>query len=362
MKRLLCIVGGMNAGGAETFLMKIYRKIDKTKYQMDFCVGETKECFYDDEIQKLGGKIIHITKKSKNPFKSFFDIKNIIKEGNYNNVIRISQHSLSSIDLLAAKIGGAKNLIFRSSNSNSCGSLINRIIHIIFRPLANLIPNIKIAPSDVAAIHMFGKRQYSKGNVLMLKNGLSIDEYRYNETIRKKKRKELGLNDDDFVIGHVGRFSKQKNHKFLIQIFEKYLNINKKAKLLLIGDGELRNVIINEITQKGLLDSIIILGVRSDTNELYQAMDCFLFPSLYEGMPNTVIEAQTSGLNCVISNKITKDVSLNKNTVFCSLSNINEWINKIKYSSNRERKYIIVKDAGYDIETTEKIFVSNCMK
>ena len=143
MKRILCIVGNMNPGGAETFLMKIYRQLDKEKFQMDFCVGESKKCFYDDEIMKLGGKIIHITKKSKNPFKNFFEIKKVVKHGKYNSVMRISQHSMSSIDLFAAKMGGAKKLIFRSSNSKSCGSMMNRLAHIIFKPLAIFIPNIR---------------------------------------------------------------------------------------------------------------------------------------------------------------------------------------------------------------------------
>ena len=162
MKKLLCIVGGMAAGGAETFLMKMYRSLSRDDYQMDFCVTTNKKEFYDDEIIKMGGNIIYISKKSKNPVKSFYDIYKVVKNGKYENVIRISQHSLSSLDLMAAKLGGAKNLIFRSSNSNSCGSLFNRVMHMVFKPLAQKIPNKKIAPSDVAAIHMFGRKQLQR--------------------------------------------------------------------------------------------------------------------------------------------------------------------------------------------------------
>ncbi len=356
MKKILCIVGGMNAGGAETFLMKILRQLDRKKYQMDFCVGVSERCFYDDEIEKLGGKIFHITKKSKNPFKSFFDIARVVKKGNYSNVIRISQHSMSSIDLLAAKIGGAKNLIFRSSNSNSCGSTLNSILHIIFKPLAIMISNVKIAPSDVAAIHMFGKRQYKMGKIIILNNGLCIDLFKYDDKVRNSKRRELNILDNEFIIGHVGRFTAQKNHKFLIDIFKEYQKINNNSKLMLIGDGELKENVLKYIDKNNLNKKVLILGVRSDINELYQAMDCFVFPSLYEGMPNTVIEAQTSGLKCIISDQITKSVNLNDKVVFCPLNDINQWVKNVAESQKRSNDYNLIKQKGYDIKEISNIF------
>lgn len=357
MEKVLCIVGGMNAGGAETFLMKIFRAIDKKYFQMDFCVGNVEKGFYDDEIIKNGGKIIHVTKKSKNPIKSFFEIRKIVKKGKYHSVIRISQHSLSAIDLLAAKLGGAQKCVFRSSNSNSCGNLMNRFLHNIFIPLAIFIPNVKIAPSDKAAIHMFGKKQLEKGKVKILNNGLDVKSYKFNEEVRKNKRNELKLNDNDFLIGHVGRMTKQKNHKFLIDIFIEFLKKNNNAKLLLIGDGELKNDISIYIKDKHIENYVYFLGIRSDTNELYQAMDCFVFPSLYEGMPNTVIEAQTSGLKCIISNKITREVNLTNNVSFCDLSNIKDWVSKIEKSEKREQVYKQVFEKGYDISDVVNTFI-----
>ena len=357
MKKILCIVGGMNAGGAETFLMKIFRTIDRNAIQMDFCVGDLKKGFYDDEIIKNGGKIIHVTKKSVNPIKSFLDIKKVTKEGNYYGVIRISQHSLSALDLLAAKLGGANKCIFRSSNSNSCGNFLNRALHFLFRPLAIVIPNVKIAPSDKAAIHMFGINQLKNGKVNILNNGLQIENYKYNSIIRKSKRKELGLLDDDFVLGHIGRMTKQKNHKYLLDIFEKYLDINPKAKLMLIGEGELKSEIINYAKEKNIFDKILFLGVRTDTNKLYQTMDCFVFPSLFEGMPNTVIEAQTSGLKCIISNNITSDVDLTGNIIFCDLLNIDKWVSNIQFSEKRNDVYKKIADKGYDIRAVVDKFM-----
>lgn len=359
MERLLCLVGGMNAGGAETFLMKIYRSLPLDKYQMDFCVTTDKKGFYDDEIIKMGGKIIHIPKKSKNPFKSFYYIAKVVKEGEYKNVIRISQHSLSSLDLLAAKFGGANNLIFRSSNSNSCGNKINSIIHVIFKTFASIIPNKKIAPSDVAAIHMFGKKDFNKGNVILINNGVPLNKFRFDENVRLKLREELNIKDN-FVIGHVGRFTEQKNHKFLIEIFIEFLNKNPNAKLLLVGEGPLRNEIENYVEEKNIKDKVLFLGVRNDVNDIYNAMDCFVFPSLYEGMPNTVIEAQTNGLNCIISNQITADVKLNSKVHFCSLNNLKEWCDFINPSMDREKDYVIIKNKGYDIEDVSEKFIKIC--
>lgn len=357
MEKLLCIVGGMNTGGAETFLMKLYRTLPLEKYQMDFCVTNPQKGFYDDEILRMGGKIIHIPKKTKNPISNFMNIVKIVKKGKYKNVIRISQHSLSAIDLLAAKIGGAKNLIFRSSNSNSCGNKTNALIHEIFKPLAVIIPNKKIAPSDTAAIHMFGKRSYEKGKVILLNNGVPLEKFRYNKEIRQKLRRKLKI-EDKFVIGHIGRFTEQKNHKFLLDVFKEYLKINSHSILMLIGDGPLKDDVINYAQKIEVQDKIMYLGLRNDTNELYQCMDCFVFPSLYEGMPNTVIEAQTSGLRCVISDTITKDVKLTTRVDFCSLKDIKDWINKITESKDREETYKQIKEQGYDIQDVGKKFIS----
>lgn len=355
MKRILCIVGGMNAGGAETFLMKIYRQLDKRCYQMDFCVSSNRECFYDKEILSLGGKIFHITKKSINPIKNFYDIIKIVKKGNYKSVIRVSQHSMSSLDLLAAKIGGAKKLIFRSSNSNSCGDMINTIFHKIFMPCAIIIPNIKIAPSDYAAEHMFGKKQSRQKKITIIKNGLPVSEFKFNSKQRATIRKKLGI-ENKFVIGHVGRMTAQKNHLFLLDVFREYLKINKTAILLLIGDGELRTQIEDKILQYGISDNAILLGVKKNIAELYNVMDCFVFPSLYEGMPNTVIEAQTNGLSCVVADTITPSVKIAQNIIFCSLDTLEEWPRLIRGSLDRRYAYKLAIKEGYNIKDTARIF------
>ena len=168
-KRLLCIVGSMNVGGAETFLMKIYRVLDKTRFQMDFAVATNTEGVYDKEIVSLGGRIYHITPKSSGIIKNYNSIKHIVKEKKYKYVLRTSQHSLSALELLAAKSGGAKIRVFRSSNSNTTtGSNKQLILHNICKFMPMLFANIRIAPSTKAAEFMFGKDCIKKGNALSL--------------------------------------------------------------------------------------------------------------------------------------------------------------------------------------------------
>ena len=162
MKRLLCIISCMNTGGAETFLMKMFRNIDRKQYMMDFCVI-SKENYYEEEIKQLGGKMFYIPLKSKYPVKSFNAIRRIVKENNYNYVIRVNEHSLSTIDLLAAKSGGAKVLAMRSSNASS-GSKISVSLHKMFIFLPKIIPNVKFAPSKLAAKYTFGKKCIENNN------------------------------------------------------------------------------------------------------------------------------------------------------------------------------------------------------
>ena len=320
MKRLLCIVGGMNAGGAETFLMKIYRKMNKEIYQMDFCVAKQEKNFYEDEILSLGGKMHRITPKSKGILQNFLDIKNLVKENNYKYVLRVSQHSLSALELLAAKLGGAKILAFRSSNTNSGGGKLNLILHYIFRPIANKIINVRIAPSTEAARYMFGEKNVKKNKYNLINNGLDIEKFMYSEENRNTIRKELDI-EDEFVIGHVGRLTKQKNHKFLLQIFKNFLSKNKNSILLLIGEGELEEELKEYSKELGIINNVIFYGVSDCINQFYSAMDFFVFPSLFEGMPNTVIEAQTSGLQCIVSDSVTKECKITDKVKFKSLQN-----------------------------------------
>ena len=359
MKRLLCIVGGMNRGGAETFLMKIYRQLDKTKYQMDFCVGFHKPGDYDEEIKKLGGEILYTTPKSKNPIASFYNIYKIVKTNNYDYVLRISQNSLSCLELLAARLAGAKNTIFRSSNTQSCGNKINGILHRLFKPLAYFVPTTHISPSKEAAKFMFG----TLNKVTILNNGLDTKQFKFSFEKRNEIRKQFNA-ENNFIIGHIGRFNLQKNHKFLLEVFAEIKKQKENAVLWLIGKGKLETEIEKQAKKLNILDSIKFLGIRSDIPDLLSAMDVFVFPSLFEGMPNTVIEAQTNGLPCLIANTITKQAKQTEIVHFMSLKQtFSEWANKAieiveKQNLDTRIKYAEeMKRAGYNISIVTEQFV-----
>lgn len=361
MERLLCIVSAMNTGGAETFLMKMYRCLDRDRYQMDFCVN-SDENYYEEEIKSLGGYIYKIPLKSKNPVASFNAIKNIVREKDYSRVIRVNEHSLSTIDLIAARLGGAKVLAMRSSNAGTEGAL-NRVLHMMFRFLTDIVPNVRIAPSKLAADYTFGKKSVEKKNVLILKNGLDIDSFSFSNDIRKRYREELGL-ANKFVVGHIGRFNHQKNHNLLIDIFNEIQKQKSNSILLLIGSGELEEVIRKKIVKMDLLDKCIFLGTRNDVDKLLNVMDVFVFPSFYEGMPNTIIEAQTNGLPCLISDSITEETKV---TEIVQSLNLGEspvvWAEKAialgNNNINRTEINITMKENGYMITDVVNIFIKN---
>lgn len=362
MKRLLCIVGGLNQGGAETFLMKLLRNIDRTEYMLDFCVMSSEKGTYEDEIKALGGEIYHVVPKSQNPLKCFCEIRRIVKEHAYGSVIRVNEHSLSVIDLIAAKCGGAKKLVMRSSNADS-GSGKSRLLHKLFNFLPRVIPDVKIAPSTKAAVYTFGKGNVEKEKVTFLQNGLAVDDFTFNEERRGKIRKELNL-EDKFIVGHVGRFSAQKNHRFLVDIFKEILKQKENSHLLLVGgNGELLEETKSYVRELGLEDKVNFLGNRSDVAQLLSAFDVLVFPSLFEGMPNVVIEAQAAGLPCLISDTITDEADITGLVKYFPLQkSAKEWAEEaIAQSEKFERKNRSHEfyDAGYTIEAVTEKFIQS---
>ena len=360
MKRLLCILSGMNAGGAETFLMKIYRRIDRTKYQMDFCINMSEKCFYEDEILSLGGKIYRIPAKSASLRDFEKQLYNVVNANGYKYVLRVSSNALGFMDLKIAHKAGAEICAVRSSNSSDGGSFKSKIAHRLGRALYGKYVNVKIAPSDLAAVYTFGKKAYESGAVNILHNAIDIDQYGFNADMRCRIRSEFGLSDDTTIIGHVGRFMTQKNHAFLLEIFSEYLKINGKSILMLVGGGELESAIKQKASELGISDKIIFTGVRSDVPALLSAMDVFVFPSLYEGMPNTVIEAQATGLPCLISDTITREADITGLVHYLPLGDAGVWANYIDQLPQliRETPIQKFKENCYDIETVTEQFVN----
>lgn len=360
MERLLCIVSAMNAGGAETFLMKIYRKLDTSKYQMDFCVNVKNPGFYDNEIRDLGGRILYVPPKSQGVQAFKQELTKVIKDNSYKYVMRVTSNALGFLDLKIAKQAGAEICIARSSNSGDAEGFKAKVAHTIGRILYKKFVDVKIAPSDLAAIYTFGKKEFERGEVSILHNALDLNVYRFIPEARENLRAQFQIDSDIILLGHIGRFMTQKNHMFLLQIFHSFHQKHPNTKLIMVGDGELRSHVEAEVCRLGLEDSVIFTGVRSDIPELLSAMDIMLLPSLYEGMPNTVIEAQATGLPCVISSSVTREAKITDLVKYAAIDReVDCWeepmLKLLQIGRLDTTKQMI--DAGYSIDAEVLRFV-----
>ncbi len=356
-EKVLIIINTIDAGGAETFVMKVFRCLYK-EYTFDFLINKKDSDYYLKEINELGGQVYYGISKSQNVLMSMKSTYRTVKNGGYKKVLCVSVHPLGCLDLLACRIAGAKLCLTRSTNS-SAGGKVSHVLAAFCRPFMRLLTDVMLAPSKEAGIWLFGNKAVKKGKVKIINNGLDTGLYEYNEKKRIDKRKELGLEEKDFVVGHVGRFNKQKNHAKLIDIFYEVLKERQSAKLLLVGDGELRSEIESKAEKLGIRDKILFLGIRDDVPDILMVMDVFVFPSLYEGMPNAVIEAQATGLPCVVADTISADVRITHCLEMVNLGTSSlYWAERIegiiKEHFYDDRKVMIneIVEAGYSIYST----------
>ena len=300
MKRMIHIVGAMAPGGFENFIMNIYRKIDREKIQFDFIVHMKKDNAYDEEIESLGGKLYYVTRKSRNPIKNFFEMRKVVKDNHYDIVCRHSDSAFTVVDLLAARLGGAKKVIMHS-HSTTTGHVG---IHNFFKLWMAVVPTQRFACSQAAGEWMFGKSDFT-----FVPNAINTSEYLYHADIRESMRREWKVEAKN-VYGHVGNFVYAKNHVFLLEVFKEISEKDENAVLFLVGEGELREEIERKIKELKLEEKVVLTGRRKDVVRFLQMFDLFLFPSVYEGLPVSMVEAQCSGLSCLISDSITDEIML----------------------------------------------------
>lgn len=354
--RVLQVFGVLNRGGAESMLMNIYRNIDRTKVQFDFVVHTDKECAFYDEIRALGGTIYTVPRyNGKNHFVYVKAWKKFFREHPEYKVVHGHNYSVASIYLKIAKKFGCTTIVHSHSTSErkNFAGFFKKIIQHSLRNRSEWL----FACSDKAGEWLYGDSCTKRENYFLLKNAVDTEKYRINTDSRERIRKELGI-EENFVFGHVGRFNTPKNHTFLIDIFNEVYKENKNARLLLVGDGSLRVEIEKKIEDLGIKDAVIFTGIRTDVNVVLQAMDCFVFPSLYEGLPVTVIEAQSAGLRCFISDTITDEVCVTdlvrQLPIDCGTQ---QWkdalLEAAKVDVHRDVINEIV-EAGYDIKTTSE--------
>lgn len=354
MNKILCILDSLNAGGAETFLMKIGRCTPAEQCQFDFVVSMDGGT-YTQEVLERGSKIHVIPPRRKDLRGAFFGIKNIVRENGYTRVLKLGDSPLLAVDLIAARLGGAKWLGFRSCNALTGLSAKSKIVNCVMRPVLNAVANVKLAPSMLAAEFTFGKRCAHK-DVCLIHNGVDLNVFHFDMEGRERVRKEFSL-EDKFVVGHIGRFHKQKNHRFLLEVFASIRTNRSDAMLLLVGTGEMEDTIRTWVKELGLEPYVIFTGSRFDVPQILSAMDVFVFPSFHEGMPNTVIEAQSTGLPCVIADTITKEANITGLVTYLPLTaSVKEWAATAQSAAETVRKdtHSDFLANGYDIESVSK--------
>jgi len=365
--RILNIVGRMDKGGIETLIMNVYRIIDRDKIQFDFMAHYGKEnADYNEEIRSLGGRIYEmpvIKTTEKTYYGRFFKYRAALKvffreHPEYHIVHGYMTNTAAIYMPIAKKYGNVTTCIAHShlSQTQKTVSSFAALGTDILRTSIKKCATDYFSCSKAAAHWLFRDEDIASGRVKIIKNGIDSESFDFSREKRKQVRDALGIKSNS-IIGHVGRFFPQKNHSFIIDVFKKYLDkYNDKAILMLVGDGELKQEIEEKARSIGIFDKILFLGVRSDVNELMQAMDIFFIPSLYEGLPFVGVESQAAGLPLLASTEITDELNITGNVKFLALDDsIDLWADTMNdilttYIRTRTKQQII--DAGYDIKKT----------
>ena len=359
--RVLHILDELNTGGAERIVFSYFQHIDREKFQWDFVMTKyadpEKKGILEDAIESMGGKIYRVHRKRENYLKNIIDIDTIIKKGHYD-IVHSHLDELSTFYLMSAK---KYKVTVRICHSHLAGTDRGRGVEILcklLRPMMFRVTTDKFACGNDAGIALWGKEAVKNGEVHIMKNAINTEAFTYNEEIRTAKRKELNIGPTSTVIGSVGRLSYQKNSDFIVDIFAKFHERNSKSVLILVGVGDLLDKINEKINQYNLYDCVQLLGSRNDVNEIMMAMDFFLLPSRFEGLPIVMVEAQCVGLPCLVSDTITKEIALSKGAQYISLNKTaDEWadiLDKTSHDSKRVSGKEIVKNKGYEIDSASK--------
>lgn len=363
--RILHVVGGMNRGGIETWLMHILRHIDRDRFQMDFLVHTTQPCAYDEEIRTFGSKIIPCLDPSR-PWLYARNFKHILREYGHYDIVHSHVHHFSGYVLHLARNADVPVRIAHCHNDTSLVKSKSRFFRRLYLGLTEwwITRNATfgIACSRNAAADLFGSNWELDPRWQLLYYGIDLKSFELSVD-KDRVRTELGIPSNAFVIGHIGRFDPQKNHEFLIEVFSAIAQQKPSAYLLLIGDGSLRSNVEQQVFQLDLADRVIFGGIRADIPRLMlAAMDVFILPSLHEGLPLVLLEAQSAGLPCIFSDAITDEVRviqplLTSISLSQSVSDWAETVLNIKFKQivpAQINTYKLLEKSDFNIEASIK--------
>ena len=346
MIRVLQCVNNMHRAGLETMLMNYYRNIDRTRVQFDFLTHRPFRSDYDDEIEALGGKIYYAPRLVPQNYPAYFSyMKDFFAEHPEYKIVHSHIDSMSYLPLRAAKRAGVP---VRIAHSHSTGIDLDFKYPLkqYFRYSLNKVTTHPFACGEEAGKFLFRGREFVK-----IPNAVDAAQFYYDEAVRCRKREELGL-ADRLVVGHVGRMSYPKNHTFLLNVFAELWKRRPDASLILVGTGEKEAELKKKASELGIATDVHFLGSRSDVHELYQAMDIFVLPSHFEGIPLVGIEAQFAGLPCLFSEGVPREVCFRESCHFRKLSDpVSAWVEDILMLTAEMNRSTGVECADYDIKT-----------
>ncbi len=351
--RILHVLGRTDIGGAESFVMSIYRNINRDKIQFDFAIHTNDKCDFDDEIERLGGRIYHLPKyEIYNHSKYVSEWKRLLNNKKFA-VVHGHMDSTASIYLKIAKQNGIRTVshIHNTNGEKNIKSLIKRL----YRRNINDVADYKFACSQAAGKYLYGDQS---DDFVVIHNGIELEKFLYDSNKRLEIRKSLGISDNDIVIGHVGNYRPIKNHKFILKLLENLNSRIENVKLVLVG-ANVKEHLEKQAIDLGVDDKVLFLGARSDVSSLLQAFDIFVLPSISEGLGISLIEAQASGLKCFVSENIPKEAEVTDNIYFLPIRNVSDiklWSDKIveEIGYNRENMKSEIEKNGYDIIETVK--------
>lgn len=369
MLRVLQVVTSMDMGGIEVLLMNIYRNIDRSVVQFDFLVHRQHNMVFEEEILRLGGRIFRVP--AVNPLRHFAYLRALrsffAKHRDYK-VIHAHNNAFSMYVLREAKKAGVPVCIAHSHTANVYFSILRSPFYYYCRKRILEFTDFAFACSIEAGQWLFGRTITTNPIFRVVNNGIDCDLFTFSPQLREKARQSLNITNE-LVIGHVGRFSPEKNHKFLLGVFLSLRMMHPMSVLLLIGEGPLLQDVMGEAQRLGIAESVRFLGTRNDVPYLLQAMDLFVFPSLFEGFAVTLVEAQAAGLACIVSSSVTQEVAVTPLVYFEPLrAGEAHWANtclRVAGSPvDRQRCSSQVKAAGFhvnDVARWLQVFYSGCM-
>ena len=349
----------LNRGGIESQIMNMYREIDKRKYQFDFLVTRNENGIFEEEIEKMGGKVHHIPGiKEVGLLRFILNVNNFFKNNKNYKIVHCHMNTWSGLFLNIARINRVPVRIAHSHSANQKkkGNDFLSSSEMIFK-------NIMKLGISLGATHFFAVGKASarwlygdKKIVTLLPNAKKINTFEFNKDNRISLRKELGVPDDQLMIGQVGSLSPVKNHEFSIELLKKLNAKNNNVKLFLVGSGALQETLINKVNEYGLHDSIVFLGDRNDVNKIMSALDVLILPSYFEGMPNVIIEAQIASLTSIVSNNVTQEIDFGVDKVLFEDLIVDKWVDIIESQIKSKEKINlnIIKEKGYDLEEQVK--------